>query len=98
MAFARIGSPRQGSTRDQDLRERSRARIEVNAACPGWVRTKLGGSGATRSVEDGAATTIRLATLPDDGSSGGLFRYKSRSHGEGIAKVRLATSGRGGTS
>ena len=48
--------------------------IKVNAACPGWVRTDMGGAGATRSVEEGVATTIWLATLPDDGPSGGLFR------------------------
>jgi NAD(P)-dependent dehydrogenase (short-subunit alcohol dehydrogenase family) len=48
--------------------------IKVNAACPGWVRTDMGGAGAERSVEEGVATTIWLATLPDDGPSGGLFR------------------------
>jgi NAD(P)-dependent dehydrogenase (short-subunit alcohol dehydrogenase family) len=48
--------------------------IKVNAVCPGWVRTDMGGAGATRSVEEGVATTIWLATLPDDGPSGGLFR------------------------
>ena len=48
--------------------------IKVNAACPGWVRTDMGGAGATRSVEEGVATTIWLATLPDEGPSGGLFR------------------------
>jgi NAD(P)-dependent dehydrogenase (short-subunit alcohol dehydrogenase family) len=48
--------------------------IKVNAVCPGWVRTDMGGTGASRSVEEGVATTIWLATLPDDGPSGGLFR------------------------
>lgn len=48
--------------------------IKVNAACPGWVRTDMGGSGAARSIEEGVATTVWLATLPDDGPSGGLFR------------------------
>jgi NAD(P)-dependent dehydrogenase (short-subunit alcohol dehydrogenase family) len=48
--------------------------VKVNAACPGWVRTDMGGSSAARSVEEGVATTIWLATLPDDGPSGGLFR------------------------
>jgi NAD(P)-dependent dehydrogenase (short-subunit alcohol dehydrogenase family) len=48
--------------------------IKVNAVCPGWVHTDMGGAGATRSVEEGVATTIWLATLPDDGPSGGLFR------------------------
>ena len=48
--------------------------IKVNAACPGWVRTDMGGASATRSVEEGVATTLWLATLPNDGPSGGLFR------------------------
>ncbi|MGH6899554.1 MAG: SDR family oxidoreductase [Geminicoccaceae bacterium] len=48
--------------------------IKVNAVCPGWVRTDMGGSHASRSVEQGVATTLWLATLPDDGPSGGLFR------------------------
>jgi carbonyl reductase 1 len=48
--------------------------IKVNAACPGWVRTRMGGSSAPRSVEDGAKTPVWLALLPDDGPMGGFFR------------------------
>jgi NAD(P)-dependent dehydrogenase (short-subunit alcohol dehydrogenase family) len=48
--------------------------VKINAVCPGWVRTDMGGANAARSVEEGVATTIWLATLPDDGPSGGLFR------------------------
>jgi NAD(P)-dependent dehydrogenase (short-subunit alcohol dehydrogenase family) len=44
--------------------------ILVNAVCPGWVRTDMGGSNATRSVEEGAATPVWLATLPDGGPTG----------------------------
>jgi NAD(P)-dependent dehydrogenase (short-subunit alcohol dehydrogenase family) len=48
--------------------------IKVNSACPGWVRTDMGGSGARSSVEEGADTPVWLATLPDDGPTGGFFR------------------------
>jgi NAD(P)-dependent dehydrogenase (short-subunit alcohol dehydrogenase family) len=37
-------------------------KIAVNSVCPGWVRTDMGGSNATRSVEDGADTIVWLAT------------------------------------
>jgi NAD(P)-dependent dehydrogenase (short-subunit alcohol dehydrogenase family) len=48
--------------------------VLVNTMCPGWVRTDMGGSGAPRSVEQGADTAVWLAGLPDDGPSGGFFR------------------------
>jgi NAD(P)-dependent dehydrogenase (short-subunit alcohol dehydrogenase family) len=48
--------------------------VKVNTMCPGWVRTDMGGSAAPRSVEEGADTAVWLATLPDDGPSGGFFR------------------------
>jgi NAD(P)-dependent dehydrogenase (short-subunit alcohol dehydrogenase family) len=47
----------------------------VNSACPGFVKTDMGGPmGAVKPVEDGAAGIVWLATLPDDGPSGGFFR------------------------
>ncbi|HWK34428.1 MAG TPA: SDR family oxidoreductase [Hyphomicrobium sp.] len=51
--------------------------IKVNAMCPGWVRTDMGGPNATRSVEQGAETAVWLATLPDTGPTGGYFRDKA---------------------
>ena len=48
--------------------------IKVNAMCPGWVRTRMGGEGATRTPDEGADTAVWLATLPDDGPTGGFFR------------------------
>jgi len=47
--------------------------VLINACCPGWVRTRMGGADAERSVEEGADTPVWLATLPDDGPSGLLF-------------------------
>ncbi|HEX6629374.1 MAG TPA: SDR family oxidoreductase [Gemmatimonadaceae bacterium] len=48
--------------------------ILVNSVDPGWARTAMGGRGATRSVEKSAETPIWLATLPDNGPTGGFFR------------------------
>ena len=51
--------------------------IKVNSADPGWVKTEMGGAGATMEVEDGAKTSVRLASLPEDGPTGGFF-HESR--------------------
>ena len=54
--------------------EQGQANIKINAMCPGWVQTDMGGPNATRPVEKGAETAIWLATLKDDGPTGGFFR------------------------
>jgi NAD(P)-dependent dehydrogenase (short-subunit alcohol dehydrogenase family) len=46
--------------------------IKVNSACPGLCATDLSGHRG-RSPREGAMTPIRLATLPDDGPTGGFF-------------------------
>jgi NAD(P)-dependent dehydrogenase (short-subunit alcohol dehydrogenase family) len=47
----------------------------VNSACPGFVNTDMGGPmGASKSVQEGAAGIVWLATLADDGPTGGFFR------------------------
>ncbi|WP_256301288.1 SDR family NAD(P)-dependent oxidoreductase [Haloarchaeobius salinus] len=49
----------------------------ANSVCPGWVRTDMGGPGATRSTEEGADTPVWLATFRP-GSPGGRF-WRDRS-------------------
>src|SRR3989338_11173398 len=51
--------------------------ILVNSVCPGWVKTDMGGPGATRPVEEGAGTAVWLADLPADGPRGKFFRDKN---------------------
>jgi len=54
----------------QELR---RTPIKVNSAHPGWVKTDMGGSAAPMEVSEGGKTSVQLATLPDDGPTGGYF-------------------------
>ena len=47
--------------------------IKVNSAHPGWVQTEMGGEQAPMKIEDGAKTSVFLATLPKDGPTGKFF-------------------------
>jgi NAD(P)-dependent dehydrogenase (short-subunit alcohol dehydrogenase family) len=49
-------------------------RIAVNAMCPGWVRTEMGGPSASRSVEEGADTAVWLAHEAPHKLTGKFFR------------------------
>ena len=50
--------------------------IKVNSVHPGWIHTELGGSAAPMTPEDGASTSVRLATLSADGPTGGFFHLE----------------------
>lgn len=47
--------------------------LKVNSVHPGLVKTRMGGEKAELSVEEGAKTAVRLATIPEDGPTGGFF-------------------------
>jgi len=47
--------------------------IKVNSAHPGWVKTETGGENADLEVSEGGKTSAWLATLPENGPTGGYF-------------------------
>ncbi len=47
--------------------------IKVNSAHPGWVKTEMGGENAPMEVSEGGKTSAQLATLPENGPTGGYF-------------------------
>jgi NAD(P)-dependent dehydrogenase (short-subunit alcohol dehydrogenase family) len=53
-----------------------RGDVKVNACCPGWVRTRMGGSNADLTPDEAADGIVWLATLPADGPNGGNFRAR----------------------
>jgi carbonyl reductase 1 len=48
--------------------------VLVNAVCPGWARTDMGGPGASRSIEEGASSIVWATALHAGGPTGGFFR------------------------
>lgn len=52
--------------------------ILVNSVCPGWVRTNMGGAGASRSIEKGVETIVWLASAPEATESGFFWRDRSK--------------------
>jgi NAD(P)-dependent dehydrogenase (short-subunit alcohol dehydrogenase family) len=57
----------------QFAKELKDAGIKVNSANPGFTATDMNQHRGPRTVEQGAATPVRLAMLPDDGPTGGVF-------------------------
>jgi NAD(P)-dependent dehydrogenase (short-subunit alcohol dehydrogenase family) len=54
-----------------------RTRILINAVCPGWIATDMGGT-AGAPVERGVESVMWAVHLPDDGPRGGFFRHGKR--------------------
>ena len=53
--------------------ELKETKIKVNAAHPGWVKTEMGGAGATMELPDGATTSVELATVGPGGPNGAFL-------------------------
>jgi NAD(P)-dependent dehydrogenase (short-subunit alcohol dehydrogenase family) len=51
-------------------------KFRINAICPGWVRTDMGGSNADLSLQEGVDTAIWLATSDEARGSGGYYRKR----------------------
>jgi NAD(P)-dependent dehydrogenase (short-subunit alcohol dehydrogenase family) len=58
---------------------RDHPELKVNACCPGWCRTDMGGSGADLSLEEGIVTLVHVALLQDPTKTG-KFWYEMKEH------------------
>ena len=77
----------------QYAKELAGTNILINLACPGFVATDLNGFRGARTPEQGAATAIRLATLPDGGPTGGFFEDAGASPGDRARRSPLLSAG-----
>jgi len=59
-------------------RDASLSPIKINAATPGYIATDLNNHSGPRTVARGARIVVELATLPNDGPSGGFFNDTGR--------------------
>ena len=75
-AVSKIGATMLAQVLARELADDPR-QLRINALCPGWVKTAMGGEGAQLEVHEGADTAVWLATQPADGPSGGFFRARA---------------------
>ncbi len=50
--------------------------ITINSVCPGWVHTRMGGTDAPKTPEEGADTAVWLGTRDDEAPNGKFFRER----------------------